>query len=113
MRSRAQRRSPEPETRLRDATGGVLQTDRRAVFRLRNDQATTSAAAYLTALAAGRPCFVSGPFVRCTLFMRRAPALAGDLALLFGRHRRKPSTFLLLCGHGEEPPLGKMNSQVR
>src|SRR5438067_850334 len=59
----------------------------------RDDQAAASAAADLPALAAGVAGFVGGPLVGRPLFVRRAAALAGDLALLFGRHRCESATF--------------------
>ena len=45
-------------------------------------QPTASATAHLATLATGGTSFVRGPLVRRALFMRRTPALAGDLALL-------------------------------
>src|SRR3954447_3793735 len=57
-------------------------------------QTTATTAADLATLAAGQPGFFGRPFVRGALQMRGAPALAGDLALLFGGHRRKsPALF--------------------
>jgi hypothetical protein len=47
----------------------------------------------LPAFSAGVARLVGGPFVRRPLFMRRATAFAGDLALLFRGHRRETSSF--------------------
>src|SRR5262245_44893463 len=63
------------------------------------DQSASTAAAHLTALAAGIARLVGSPFVCGTLFMRCATALAGDFALLFGRHRRESPSFFTLCSH--------------
>jgi hypothetical protein len=77
---------------------------RRFAWRFRDDEAPASAAADLTALASCVPRFVGCPFVRRSLFMRGAPTLAGDLALLFWRHRRKPTTFFpFRCIHYAPP----------
>jgi hypothetical protein len=59
----------------------------------RDDKTSTPAAAYLTTLAAGIPCFISCPFMSRAFFVRRAAAFAGNLALLLRRHRCEPSTF--------------------
>jgi hypothetical protein len=73
---------------------------------LGNYEAAPAAAADLASFSTGRPCFVSRPFVRRPLFMRRAAAFAGNLTLLFGRHRREPSPFFSFgCIH-YSPPLG-------
>src|SRR4051794_39885658 len=65
-----------------------------------NDQTSASAAADLPALAARIAGFVRGPLVRGALFVCRAPAFAGDLALLFRGHRREPTPFLAFsCSH--------------
>ena len=40
------------------------------------------------------------PFMRGSLFMRRTSALAGNLALLFGRHRGKSTAFFSHSFHG-------------
>ena len=69
----------------------------------RNDQPSASTAAHLAALAAGRTRFVRAPFVRCAFFVRGATALAGDLALLFGRHRSKTASFLANSVHSHPP----------
>src|SRR5207247_6342482 len=58
----------------------------------RDDQPPAASAAHLPALTSGGSRFVGGPLVGRPLFVRRAPALAGDLALLFRRHRREPSS---------------------
>ena len=47
--------------------------------------------------------FVGGPLVGRALFVRRAAALAGDFALLFGRHRRESSSFFAFCIHHSPP----------
>src|SRR6266496_5498214 len=58
------------------------------------NQTAAAPATDLTALAAGIAGFVCSPFVGSPLFVGGASAYAGDLALLFGRHRRKSPTFL-------------------
>jgi hypothetical protein len=51
--------------------------------------------------------------------VRRTPALAGDLSLLFGRHRREASTFLAFsCSHrltsvDDLPRASRMRARVR
>jgi hypothetical protein len=45
------------------------------------------------------------------LFVRRAAALAGDLALLFGRHRREPTPFFAFsCSHRSALRFGYVSS---
>jgi len=69
-----------------------------------NDEPAPSTATDLTALAPRRARLVGGPFVGRALFVRSAAALARDFTLLFGRHRRKPSTlFALSCIHATPP----------
>jgi hypothetical protein len=43
--------------------------------------------------------------MRGAFFVRGAAALAGNLALFFGRHRSKTTSFLPHCVHGD-PPRG-------
>jgi len=70
----------------------------------RCDQPAASTATDLAAFAPGIARLVGRPFVRCSLFMRGAPAFAGDLALFFRRHRRKPATFFSFrCIHCTPP----------
>src|SRR5207245_2685488 len=65
-----------------------------------DDEATPSATADLAPLAACVAGFVCGPLVGRALLVRRPPALARDLALLFGGHRREPSSlFAFCCNH--------------
>jgi hypothetical protein len=52
--------------------------------------------AHLTALAPGVSRLVGGPLVRSSLLVSGAATLAGDLALLFPRHRRETSSFFPL-----------------
>src|SRR5580765_4546575 len=66
----------------------------------RNDEPASSAAAHLTALAAGVSGLIGGPLVSSSLLVRSAPSLAGNLALLLGRHRRESPPFLAFtCSH--------------
>jgi hypothetical protein len=67
-------------------------------------QTSSAATADLTALAASRSRFFGCPLVRGTLLVRRAATLAGDLTLLLGGHRSKPTTFLTYSVHST-PPL--------
>lgn len=74
-------------------------------FRRRRRETTATATTHLATLAAGRTRFIGRPFVGCSLFMRRATTLAGDLALFLGRHRGEPSPFLTvgIHVHGHTP----------
>jgi hypothetical protein len=66
----------------------------------RKHEAAASAAADLTTLATGIARFVGRPLVGCPLLVCGAPALAGDLALLFRRHRSESATFFTFsCTH--------------
>jgi hypothetical protein len=65
----------------------------------RDEQTPATAAADLTALASRVAGFVGRPFVRGAFFVRGATALAGDLTLLFGRHRSKTTPFLANSVH--------------
>src|SRR5438034_6675955 len=58
----------------------------------RDDQPPAAAATHLSAFTSGGSRLVGGPLVSRPLLVRGAPALAGDLALLFRRHRREPSS---------------------
>src|SRR5438093_8152413 len=71
----------------------------------RNDEPPAAATTDLTAFAAGRTRLVGGPFVSRALLVRGAPAFAGDLALLFGRHRCAPSTLFALSCIDATPPV--------
>src|SRR5438034_410297 len=69
-----------------------------------DDQPASAAATDLPALAPGGARLVGCPFVGRALFMSSATTLAGDLTLLFRRHRRKASTlFPLTCIHATPP----------
>src|SRR6185436_11227394 len=57
--------------------------------RLVLDEPPSSAATDLATLATSRSCLVGGPLVGRALLVRRTSALARDLALLLGRHRRE------------------------
>ncbi len=63
---------------------------------LGHDHPTTAAAADLPAFTTGGTGLVSRPLVCGTFLVRSAAALAGDFALLFGRHRSKSPAFLSL-----------------
>src|SRR3954471_15210723 len=69
-----------------------------------NDKPPPSATADLTALSTCVARFVGRPFVGRAFFVRRAASLAGDLSLLFGRHRREtPPLFAFTCSHRVPP----------
>jgi len=72
----------------------------------RTDQSATTTPADLPALAAGRPRLVGVPLVGRALLMRGTSALAGDLALLLGRHRGEPAAFLAFCSHCHSSVMG-------
>src|SRR5215213_878805 len=65
----------------------------------RHDKASASAAADLTALAAGIARFVGCPLVGRPFFVGGAAAFACDLALFFRRHRRESPTFFTFVTH--------------
>jgi len=65
----------------------------------RHDETATSAATDLAALATGRPRFVGTPLVGGAFFVSGPAALACDLALFLGRHRREASSLFFLCTH--------------
>src|SRR5262249_53932980 len=66
----------------------------------RNDQTATTPATHLAAFATSGSRFVRGPFMSRAFFVRGAPTLAGDLALLLGRHRCETSSFFTFsCIH--------------
>src|SRR5437899_4907384 len=72
----------------------------------RSDEPTPAAAAHLSAFAASRARLVRGPFMGRPLLMSRAAALARDLALLLGGHRRKSSPlFTFSSSHGSASVL--------
>src|SRR5438093_5499132 len=58
----------------------------------RDDEATPPATADLAAFPACVTGFVCGPLMGRALFVRRPPPFARDLPLLFGGHRREPSS---------------------
>jgi len=58
----------------------------------RDDEATPPATADLAAFPACVAGFVCGPLMGRALFVRRPPPFARDLPLLFGGHRREPSS---------------------
>src|SRR6185369_3936509 len=72
-------------------------------LRRRNDQASTSATADLTALAARRARFLGRPLVSGPLQVRGPAALAGNLTLLVRGHRRKPTAVLSNVAHVSLP----------
>jgi hypothetical protein len=57
----------------------------------------------LTALPTRITRFFGRPLVRRAFFMSGAPAFAGDLALLFGRHRSKTASFFAHSFHSHPP----------
>src|SRR5258707_1891977 len=58
-----------------------------------------AAAEYRAALAAGTSRFFRRPLVRGALLVGRPAALAGDLLLTFGAHRREAAPLFSFVGH--------------
>ena len=78
-------RAGADRVRLPALAGGCDRTGRRRLAgRQLIRQSSSPPTAHLAALAAGVPGFVRRPLVRGALLVRRAPALAGDFALLLG-----------------------------
>src|SRR3989442_15025520 len=65
----------------------------------RDDEPSAAATTHLAAFAAGVTRFIGGPFVRRPFFVSGTTALARNLPLLLGRHRREPSSFFTFCTH--------------
>jgi hypothetical protein len=91
----------DPHRRSPIADAGVTDRLSRRHGRVwRNDQTATTPATHLAAFAACGPRFVSSPFMSRAFFVCGATALAGNLALLLGRHRCETSSFFAFsCIH--------------
>jgi len=72
---------------------------RRGVFLVVVNETSTTAATDLTALAAGPAGFLRRPLVGSALLVGRSTALAGDLLLTFGAHRRETAPLFTFARH--------------
>src|SRR6478735_11238927 len=72
---------------------------RRGVFLVVVNETSTTAATDLTALAAGPAGFLRRPLVGSALLVGRSTALAGDLLLTLGAHRRETAPLFTFARH--------------